>query len=512
MSSAKRVISGSLASWMRIGITMISQLILVPVYLTYWDVTTYGIWIAIQALVSIISVMDQGHQTFLEFEFLKDGRDNRKSIAYNFWSSMWVGAVIGAAEILLVLGFIFFGLIGKLLGAATANPELIHQAEIVLILQMIVWAVLVSPCGLFVRVLSPFGYYARMSWWGVLAAVATSFIPLIAVIFGADLLQAGISFGAATIAYSIPQFIDIFRLIKKEGLKYRNFSFEKGKRNFLLSLALSGKSLLENSRQQGVRVILAPLSGATALVAFSTIRTGANIVLQGLNTITNPLMPELMRFLNEKDQQRMEASFSTVWIVVLLILSPGVILLQVFAGPLFVIWTKGQIHFDPLLFLLLSMGVLVYAVAQPAMAVIRGNNILRPQLIIAAMAGTIVVGGMFVLVPVYGILGAGICLLIAEVAATASYRVIAKKWLSKNGLQWPEKMSRAALLSVWGAGSVMLAMIYLDQYKWILLLTGFLILGIAFYFFRQTLPPLVLNKVKSVGMRLLFFKKSYQKK
>lgn len=512
MSTAKRVISGSVASWMRIGITMISQLILVPVYLTYWDVTTYGIWIAVQALVNIISILDQGHQTFLEFEFLKDGKGNRKAIAFNLWSSIWIGLAIGFIEVLLVIGFVYFGLIGKLLGATSADTHLIHDAGIVLLLQMVTWAVLTSLGGIFVRVLSPFGYYARMSWWGVWAAVIASFVPVIAVSLGADLLHAGITLVIATVVYAIPQYVDIFRLIKKEGLLHRNYSVKRGMHNFFLSLAISGKSFLENARQQGVRVILAPLSGATALVAFSTMRTGANIVLQGLNTVTSPLMPELMRFLNEKDQQRMEASFGTVWVVVMLLLAPGVILLQAFIGPLFIVWTKGQVSFDPLLFALLSMGVLVFAVAQPAMAVIRGNNLLRPQLIIAVIAAIIVVGGMFISVPVYGITGAGVSLLAAEIAATAGYRMVARKWLRQNGLEWPEKASRKALVSVWTAGAIMFAMIYFSSVKWILFLAGLFLLLSIFYFYWQSLPPLVLNKVRAFGARLPVLKKVYQKR
>jgi hypothetical protein len=65
MSVAKRLISVTAASWARIAVNMLSQLLLVPVYLIYWDVSTYGIWIAIQALVNILSMVDFGHQTFL---------------------------------------------------------------------------------------------------------------------------------------------------------------------------------------------------------------------------------------------------------------------------------------------------------------------------------------------------------------------------------------------------------------------------------------------------------------
>ena len=100
-------------------------------------------------------------------------------------------------------------------------------------------------------------------------------------------------------------------------------------------------------RQQGVRLVLAPLAGPVALAAFSTMRTGANVALQGLNTIVNPILPDLMRFLHDRDQPRSEAAFSTIWVVVVALMAPGVVILQLIMEPLFVFWTQGKIALIP---------------------------------------------------------------------------------------------------------------------------------------------------------------------
>ena len=151
------------------------------------------------------------------------------------------------------------------------------------------------------------------------------------------------------------------------------------------------------------------LAGPVALAAFSTMRTGANVALQGLNTIINPLLPDLMRFLHDRDQPRSEAAFSTIWIVSGSIYGTGRRNLQIFIEPFYVYWTQGKIAFDPLLFALLSLGVLVYAVVQPAMAVVIGNNLTKTTIaLIAAVAGVILFAVLIVLVPIIGILGAAI--------------------------------------------------------------------------------------------------------
>ncbi|BAV04285.1 polysaccharide biosynthesis protein [Filimonas lacunae] len=474
---------------------------LIPIYLSHWSVNVYGIWLAIQALVTVLSTLDKGHQNYLGFEFLKIGADKKKELSINLWSSIEVGLWTGLLEVLVIAGIVYSGLLMPMLGETSAdNSQLVKDAGIVLLLQGIIWWITGSIGGILVRSLSPFGYYARMSWWGVWSAVITSIAPLIPVIMGKGLLEAGIAMAVATVVYNIPMFFDMFRLLKKEGvsISFSQKSSKLGWRNFFHSLALSGKDLLENLRQQGIRVILAPLSGATAMAAFSTIRTGANIALQGLGTLTNPLMPELMRFLNQRDQERMEASFGTVWMVLIAILTPGVLILQAFAPALFHVWTKGKITFDPLLFAILSLGVLVYAQAQPAMTIMRGNNLLRSQLIISILSALVVLAGMFTLVPMVGIVGAGIALLASELVATQGYKMVAHKWLVQHGLKWPAQASRIAHLSVLIATVFSTLMVLFPQHAYIILVVSLIAVGINVRWYWKRLPVLVIQKTNGL--------------
>jgi O-antigen/teichoic acid export membrane protein len=371
MSTASRLISGSAASWVRIGITMVSQLALVPIYLIFWNVDVYGVWLAIQALVAIMTMIDMGHQTYLAYEFLRFDKSNSQKLSKYLWSGVAIGMGIGIVQIVFILVIINTDAFPFLLGGSgQQHSSVIEEAGIVLLLQGGVWLVNSSVGGLFVRALEAYGYFPRMAWWGVFITFIQNIAPAIAVTLGAGLLTAGIVIATVSVVFNIPVFYDMFYLMRKEGIKISRPSLELGLRNFLRSIAIAGKLLLENARQQGVRIVLAPLSGAAGLAAFSTMRTGSNVALQGLNTITNPLMPDLMRFLHARDQLHTEAAFGTVWIVLVALMAPAVVILQAVIEPLFSIWTQGQIPFDPVLFALMSLSVLVYAVVQPAMATI----------------------------------------------------------------------------------------------------------------------------------------------
>jgi O-antigen/teichoic acid export membrane protein len=272
--------------------------------------------------------------------------------------------------------------------------------------------------------------------------------------------------------------------------------------NFCKSIPLLGKSIFENVRQQGVRLVLAPLAGPIGLAAFSTMRTGANVALQGLNTILNPLLPDLMKFLHGRDQGRSEAAFATIWIVVVGLMAPGVVILQTFVEPFYIFWTQGKITFDPLLFAFLSLGVLVYAVVQPAMAVVIGNNLTKEQLFLAGIAAAIVFGVLFLLIPIIGILGAGIALFLAEIVAGIGYKIYAERWLKENQLRWPKRAFYLAVLSVLIAAVSLACLIWMPDFKWLILGISMILFSWNFWRYWQILPSVATESAKNIMSRV----------
>lgn len=501
-TAASRLISGSLASWALIAVTIISQIALVPIYLNYWSVEEYGIWLAIQAIINVLSTVDVGYQNFLGYEFFKFAKDNRLQVSRYLWSGIAISICISIAQILLITVFLASGALPMLLGESQLNEELLKAAGVVLLIQSFTWLICTTIVGLASRALAPFGYFPRTAWWRFVHAIVTALAPLLAVVLGADLLITGFASAAGLICYSIPVYIDLFKLLHKQNVFFVWPSGRLGYENFIKSLGVSARSLLENARQQGVRLFIAPLAGAGGLAAFATMRTGANVALQGLNTILNPIMPDLMRFLHDRDQPRSEVAFATIWIVVVSCIAPGIVILQLFIEPFYVMWTQGKIPFDPLLFALLSMGVLVFAVVQPAMAVVIGNNLLKPQLTTSAVAAAIVIAGLFLLIPMYGILGAGIALLLAEIVASIAYIRYAQRWLNAHGLQWPRKIFRISMTAVYMAGIALTIILIFPTLKWITGAVSMLLFVWNLWRFWKVLPSFASQRAREIFVKL----------
>jgi len=510
MGAVSRVFSGGVAVWLTIVTTFVTQLVSVPIYLSHWSSGVYGTWIAIQASTGLLTILDQGHQQYLQNEFLRLGANDRLAVRRLFWSAAPVAILIGGTQLTVVWVLVHFGCLKSLFGG---DESLLAASSTIVLAYLVHWVLLGSVGGIAVRVVSPFGYYPRMTWWNVKLGFIPSVLPLLAVSAGFPMLKTGCVWVGALFLVALPQLWDIAHLFIKERLFPIAPEWRLGARTFFKSQSLVLKILVDMARSQGTRILLAPLAGAVELANFATMRTGSNVALQALGTITNPLMPELMRFLNRRDQSRSEAAFAMVWIVLIALMTPCVVVLQAVVAPLFEMWTRGKVPFDPALFALLSLGVLVYALAQPAMAVVMGNNLLRSQVLIAVIAALVVVGSMFLLVPRMGILGAGVSLLTGELVAAEGYRFATRVWLRDNGLAWPHRQAAIASLSVWIAAAAMGTIVCWPSAKWISLPIFLILLACNLWRYWRALPDIATQRAFALlaavpGVRRLYLKRA----
>lgn len=508
MSVTARLISGTAASWAQIGITLITQVVLVPLYLTYWSVEKFGVWLAIQSIAAILTTLDYGYQEYLGFELLKIGEQNAFSISKYLSSGIVVGGILGALQVLTVIVLIQVDALPMLFSETSEglSSGLLQEAGIALGILSGSALICVSIGGLLTRALSVYGYYPRMAWWSVYSNAILNLSPALAIIFGAGLLKTGIVVGVIRVVSNIPIYYDMIRLLRRQQVSFVRPSAKLARTTFLKSLFLTLANICEISRQQGARLLLTPLSGAAGLAAFSTMRTGANVAMQGLHTVTNPLMPDLMRFLHSRDQDRSEIAFSTVWVVTVSVLAPALVILQAVMKPIFAMWTRNQIPFDPWLFALLSLGIIVYAISQPAISVVRGNNLTKPQSVIAGITVIITLVGIAVLVPFFGISGAGIALLAAEITAAVAYLSVARKWLHSNGLRWPQKTFAIATMSVWISAGAMCAMILFSSHEWAVIAIGLVLLCWNLRRYWKSLPKLATSHAINVLQKIPYVK------
>ena len=488
--------SASIASWSKIIMTILIQVFLVPLYLNNWDSKTYGAWLFLQAIWSLTIIIDAAHHDYIGYECLKVNISNKVYIKKIIISAVPITLFIAIFDSVILIIFCNTTI---LINWIDGGLDLFNQWKYALILQSITWIFTGSQAGLMVRWFIPFGYNSKFAWWGTANIFIISIFPAIAVFYGANLFEAAILMNIGNILYHVVLFAYMRKIISIESPKWEDINLLLGIKRGLLSLWLVTKGIADIGRQQGVRILLVPFVGTGEMAAFSTMRTGSNLALQGLSTITNPLMPELMRFLVMRDQKRMEGAFAIVWIALCAGLAPCILVVQFIAPVIFPIWTNNKIIYDPWIFSLLSMSILVFALAQPATAIIQGKNHLHSQVILSLLLSIIVVGGIFIFIPVFGITGAAVTLLIAEIISLFGSVLCASWSLKENGLIWPWKPFLINLLSVLITGIILVIMINSNKSTLLLILIiGILAQLFLSFMYIKNLPIIAKDKIHNL--------------
>ncbi len=434
MSVSVRLISGSIANGALLAANILIQTISVPIMLGWWSAQQFGLWVLLQTLYSLSVVFDLGHQNYLGYEFQRLG--TRDAVRRDFASSIPTAILLGTILLCFWTAVPAFGWADALFGDFVP-AELMDDLSGSMIIYALTWLLTSSVGGILGRALIPFGYYARMAWWRFALLVCANLAALAAVLSGGNVLDAVIASSVANVAVNIAIHLDCFRLWRCEEIGFAVPDLRRSWSNLTRSLFVSLRELLAIGNQQGIRLLIAPLAGVSLLGAFTATRTLSNMAMQGINALAGPVEPELLCYLREGKSEPAEATVTLSWIFVLFIISPACLLLQWVAPSLFLWWTRGNFHLDPLLFGSLCACIIVYGSTQPLVSIVRGNNILLPQIVANGVSLLITAIGCYLTLTSWGLPGAGFSLLAAEIASFLIYAAAAGGVLRELRLPLP---------------------------------------------------------------------------
>ncbi|CAA6693599.1 lipopolysaccharide biosynthesis protein [Lentimonas sp. CC11] len=501
---------GSSVAWLSILLSLLGQVLLVPVFLTYWSAATYGTWLALQATVGLLSMFSLSYQTYLQGEFLKVGREEPGRARQLLWTALPVAWGISALELLGVLSLYFCIDIATVLGVQGVAEVNTNVLFIILLAFALKNFFLMPFAGIAVKLLVVYGHYSRMALWGVLRLVLTLGTPVIALFFGGDFLQVGLVWVSAHMFSAVLSYIDVLMIMRREQLlAFERPEWRRAFRMLGLSQAITVRDFLNTMRNNGVRIVMSSFLGGVAVATFSTNRTVANVLRQGVGTITNPLLPELMHAVNRREQAKIESLFAIVWLLLLIFLVPGFLLMQNLMAPVFSLWTQGKVAFDSSLFAWFSGTILLFTVGQPAFAIISGNNLLRVQLVTSLVVGGFALLFIFILVPLNGIVGAAIGLFAAEMVSLMCLTWACRSWMLKHGMGWPIRSQGVVLCGVvFGFGGLVGCSEFGGAISWGICCSVSLCSFYFAYLYYRTLPHPAQAYMKTALLRLPFLRKA----
>jgi O-antigen/teichoic acid export membrane protein len=166
---------------------------------------------------------------------------------------------------------------------------------------------------------------------------------------------------------------------------------------------------------QGITLAVGAILGPIAVAIFNPMRTLARVALQLTDAIKNSVWQELSAAYGRKDWDLARRLHRSAFQLSMLLASTTLILLAL-AGPrVFLLWTRGRLHFDVTAFNILLLGVLANSIWNASSSVaLSANRHERMSVLYMVFSISSVIIACFLL-PRTGLSGAAFAMLLADV-------------------------------------------------------------------------------------------------
>jgi O-antigen/teichoic acid export membrane protein len=410
--STGRIVRGLAANIAGTALTVIIQLVSVPVLLGAWGVDVYGEWLILSAVPLYLALSDLSFSAVagnsMTMLVAAGKREEAAALGRQVWSLVTVltgATVLGAIAIAIVFGEVF----GR--GAAIPGSE----ARIVLVALFAQVAV----ANQFAMLEA--GYRAGGRYpLGVALRQGTRLLEFGALV-GAVLVGGGP--GAAACSFLIGSTVGFgfSWLVLHRAVPWLSFRPSRPRAATIRGLLAPGLAFLtfplSNALSvQGLTIVVGGLLGPAAVVVFSTTRTLTRVVTQIMSSINLAIWPELSRSIGSRQLEQARIILRRA-VQLSLLASLSATLTLIIVGPAIIrAWTHGLV--DPPLPLL---GVLLLVVVANSFwftlttSLVATNRHAR-QAVVYLTSTTIALLLAIPFTVAFGLVGAGVALLAIDLA------------------------------------------------------------------------------------------------
>jgi len=332
----KRIMAGIGANTYDQLANILMQLASLPIFLSHWDLRTYGTWLVISAIPSYLSMADVGMVTVA---------GNRMSMLSGAGDTTAANRVFQSAQMFILLTCASIATLAIPAALWLPLPELGSLDMRLALAALLVNVLLSLGNGLSGAAFLSTGRYAQ----GVTMNVTARLLEWLGGIAG--LLLAG-TFAAVACGMLLVRMATLFWISRQStraqtGLSWgmRQADWAEVRAMLKPSIAFMTFPISNALSFQGFTLLTAHLLGPAAVAVFNTYRTVARVAVQVTSTLSHALWPEFARMYGSGEMRalrRLLLRTSMLGALGAIALSG---LLYVCAPLLLRIWTKGEIPF-----------------------------------------------------------------------------------------------------------------------------------------------------------------------
>ena len=332
------------------GITIVTQLASLPIFLARWSASQYGDWLVLSAIPGYLAVADFGIVTAGgNMMTMYKARADMVEVNRVFHSSI--------AIILVVVPLLAVCLVGPiLLYGFGLNMD--HRVA----LSALLCASLINiACGLFDSAYRPFGRYARVTFFFTTGR-AVDWVGTIAGLYaGGSLASAAIGLLIARVACAVAMFL--FALHDVPELEWKLGAVDGKLVKHLIRSGIGFLSFPVSNilTLQGMVILVGAQLGGGAVAVFNTSRTLARLLSQLAILTAKSTSPEISRLYGAGKSHEGDLLIKQMMMAIVPLTVIGAVGLEIL-GPWIVLhWSRGKVDFDRTVFTWLVVGAIFAA-------------------------------------------------------------------------------------------------------------------------------------------------------
>lgn len=420
-----RIARGLAANIGGMGVTLVIQLVSVPVLLAAWGVLTYGEWLVLSAVPTYVALSDLSFSSVAANSMVmlvaQGKRADAVTLGRHLWSivTLMTGvAVLAAVAIALVFGGVF--------GSGAAIPA--SEAQVVLVALFLQVAV-GNQYGVLDAWYRTAGRYPLGATMRQLGRLFEFGALMVAVVLGARPGSAAILFLAGSVAGFLVSWVVLRRTVPWSTFRPELPHLQTFRELLAPGVAYMAFPIGNALSLQGFTIVIGSTLGAAAVVTFSTTRTITRIALQAMGAINNSIWPELSRSVGGGHLAEARAILRRSVQLSLAVSCWLVLGLALFGVGIIGWWTHGLVNPPVLLLFLLLLVIIANSTWFTVGSVLVATNRHR-RLAVVYLSGT--TAALLVAVPLssaFGLAGAAMALFALDVALVgyvlpASLRIV----------------------------------------------------------------------------------------
>jgi O-antigen/teichoic acid export membrane protein len=286
-----RMLHGTGAGVVAYGLGIGSNLLLLPLYLRHWSVSTYGEWMALYSVVNYLGSLDFG---------VSGAAINAATVAYarNDWPTFkriqgtaWAASIViaGVGAVVIAILSLFYFHVDHWLGLTVMGR---HDARLVFCCLSL--SLLASiPGRQLISVFTATGEFAKYQW----LYNAFSLFSVLAAAVALSMGSGPVFLAAVTLGTTITTIIYSIWLLNRRGSRLypqlHDFDWHTA-RSLASPTGQFGIWMIATALSvQGPIIVLSRALGGPAVALFTTTRTVANVVRGTLTLLRAPLRPEI---------------------------------------------------------------------------------------------------------------------------------------------------------------------------------------------------------------------------